>query len=815
VNIVRRRAVIELTLSGADSDGSGTRVEHCSTVSNSDKTDGRALGNLVSQQVAEIETLRLKLAEADNTISKQSSEIAVWKRRMESNPSQLDDVINELTGKVSELELLNTNLRSQLESNDDERRVSVSCKDQEIAEVRQILEQCKLESRNVTQERDTLRQELEGLSSAYTGLEEEYNRLLSLENNEVSTGNSIQGEKLLDSQAREDETNKSSAALISLKNENSKLRADIRAANEWMSMAVKKMDELTKRNSRIDEELRSLRDSQSSHQAPGARPTGNITKLSLLEQELSIMKQKLGESQSECHELRSRMVSVESQLSESEERVNDLQSKVQTRDVSSQSLQLTVSSLEATLLQKEDYVSELEAKLHEANLLCARFDPVDGTLPFEETAKLRAEVQKLSASNNAAQDWMANAMKQHKSQTKLLEDARNENTRLRTEIDLLRSAELGREHAHQILLLESQITALTTEKFDLLGKLTAAEGLLQEKEKALINSTSSNTPESSASQEASVLSELLVNRDGEIERLQKYVAELHRRCDNEKKSSFDVIERLHSEGEGRSEEILYLQNKIQELSKGSSSLGEQSDELHFLRSNSESLRQKIDEIESNYDIEKNRLAVAQNNIEYLKKENDMLKDERKENYSTIEEMRNRLNEFQSWSETAQQRISELEAQKESADERIDALLVAEARSKAEFEAMLEELAQTKREADKETDHLINSLHSSIASHLETIAELSREKSDLMEKTVGLEKTISIMNESLQHLKDFENTAVTKQNQVTEIEAELAMAKMELDRMAAASAASENKWRGKRLKFPEMSSYVRVHLTYGI
>jgi hypothetical protein len=112
VNIVRRRVIQELTPViepvNEQQDISGTNY-HTGAAA-----DVKSLGNLVAEQSHEMEILRKKLIEAEILASQQSGEISKWKRRAEVNPSEFDELLNELSTKGQELEQANVRIRDQL-----------------------------------------------------------------------------------------------------------------------------------------------------------------------------------------------------------------------------------------------------------------------------------------------------------------------------------------------------------------------------------------------------------------------------------------------------------------------------------------------------------------------------------------------------------------------------------------------------------------------------------------------------------------------------------------------------------------------------
>ena len=91
-----------------DADGEDSDDENTSSGSNLSSqlsSQGvRPLQKLISQQAKEIEDMSVRLENAEAKVASQSSQLNTWRRRMESNPTQLDHMLNDFTLKNSDLE---------------------------------------------------------------------------------------------------------------------------------------------------------------------------------------------------------------------------------------------------------------------------------------------------------------------------------------------------------------------------------------------------------------------------------------------------------------------------------------------------------------------------------------------------------------------------------------------------------------------------------------------------------------------------------------------------------------------------------------
>jgi chromosome segregation ATPase len=202
-----------------------------------------------------MENLRLKLAETEEVVHSQAAEMKIWKKRIESNPTQLDDLLDDYVSKISELEKENKSVIGSARKSEEEHQELLSKKENEIVELRQHLKNSYEETLAVRGEVDSVKEELTGLSSAYTNLESEYKRAKTIYENEtlgIQTGKDSEESHHQSNGENPTEMNLSFSEFKAMKTENSKLKKDIRAANDWMSMAVKKMDDLGKQNAELE-----------------------------------------------------------------------------------------------------------------------------------------------------------------------------------------------------------------------------------------------------------------------------------------------------------------------------------------------------------------------------------------------------------------------------------------------------------------------------------------------------------------------------------------------------------------------------------
>ena len=226
VLLVRARILKELTGSGR-----GEQDDD-----DDQRTNSKALQALVAQQSSELLELREALSTATNELQSKESELSAWTRRLESAPTQLDSMLSEYTTKNMQLERDVTALRSELQHLREMNELRLQEKEEEVSELRRELDLCTERGEEMTRDSGRLRGELSALSSAYSSLEVEFNRLLSINAGAAlvgavgvaePTGHQPEGEVSSQGQA--------GSEIDDLRSENARLRVDARVADEVSS----------------------------------------------------------------------------------------------------------------------------------------------------------------------------------------------------------------------------------------------------------------------------------------------------------------------------------------------------------------------------------------------------------------------------------------------------------------------------------------------------------------------------------------------------------------------------------------------------
>lgn len=657
VNIVRKKAVQELTLSCGNSSDSDSGDESHPSKST------KSLKILISQQNTEIEDLKTKLAAAQDSFSAVSNEVKGLKKRLEANPSQLDDILNESASKVSELEIKNKELVLTIRTNEKNFEKVLNEKETVSSELKTSLEKERQTLKEMLDDKNSLQEELTGLTTAYTNLEEEYNRVASK-----------------DGETTEEVMPMSSYQI--LKDENAKLKYDMKTSNNWMKKAQNKIEDLNQRNSELNEKLRVIASETCSSaklleddiKAKDAAIFEMKSKIDILANERDMLKSEVEAFQSDkvkIHEsqqrselansdlkneigivtaerdslkndvevLKDEISTVRASLQQTEdsaydhEQIDQLRSELALAEEkileNSQQYAATISGLELGLASKEQIISDLELKISDLS----RPSKIDESVDGEKMKQLNDEIKKLTAANKSANEWMTGA---HQRNTSLKEQVRV----LKKQIDDLTNDTNSRQ---EVTALQETIKKLEFEKDCQTSKMVELETKLI------------NFEEVKAKEEDNVKHEL-ENNLRELNILKE---------DNSKlKEDISVLKRSFEEER---------ESLMSEKEEALSNLKHINTELAIAKKEAEDLRVTSYSIGSESEDQNAVISQMATEIQTLKDENDSLVISVEEHVAAIEDMRTRLTEFHSWSETAQQRIQELEGEKSSAEEKIKLL----------------------------------------------------------------------------------------------------------------------------------------------
>jgi chromosome segregation ATPase len=247
-------------------------------------------------------------------------QLVTFKLRVESTPTQLDDMLSESTSKNTELDQKIASLESELKSRDDV-----------ISSLETGLQEAKTREDETRDERDSLREDMTALSQAYSNLEEEYQRQAGQTSIATSapTGEQEESSRQQPEGEVSQQTPTGSTEVSALRAENTRLRQDASAAADWMAMAVERMNAIGGENASLQQEI-AAREEQLQHaKATGSESTEGMERILseekerrlCLEAELSAAKQ----TEQKLKEVQARYQELESELADSRDAIQQLE----------------------------------------------------------------------------------------------------------------------------------------------------------------------------------------------------------------------------------------------------------------------------------------------------------------------------------------------------------------------------------------------------------------------------------------------------------------------------------------------------------
>lgn len=248
---VRKCVVEALASESGNDDGDGESEEPLSQSEHA--LELRPLQKMISQQAREMDELRRELEISQGKVVSQERQLVKWKRRVESTPTELDDMLNELTTKTSELEESVQSLKSELKRMSAAKEAEAEKFQAALSESQQAVEILETQKQAARDELDRAEQEMQALSQAYASLEEDYQRNQNLLGSAVGAGAGEASQQQGEGSRQQHSTG--STEVATLRAENARLRNDARAADEWMAMAVQRMNEMGSANIELEQQI--------------------------------------------------------------------------------------------------------------------------------------------------------------------------------------------------------------------------------------------------------------------------------------------------------------------------------------------------------------------------------------------------------------------------------------------------------------------------------------------------------------------------------------------------------------------------------
>ncbi|KAG7345034.1 putative Crp/Fnr family transcriptional regulator [Nitzschia inconspicua] len=243
VLIVRKRVVEELSGGSGVEDSDNDEDPSQQTSGSYSKLSTKPLRKLISQQAKEMDDLRQQLEQAQAKVVFQEGQVETWRRRIESTPTDLDNMLNEFQNKTTALEETVRTLEARVVEKTAEKEAAVKDLESKLSQAQQETERIRLQEQEARDNLERTEQEMQALSQAYSNLEVEYQRCQTVgEANQHHSTSPQQG-------------GHGSLEIVTLRSENDRLRNDAKAADEWMKLAVEKMNELGTSNGELQKQV--------------------------------------------------------------------------------------------------------------------------------------------------------------------------------------------------------------------------------------------------------------------------------------------------------------------------------------------------------------------------------------------------------------------------------------------------------------------------------------------------------------------------------------------------------------------------------
>jgi chromosome segregation ATPase len=237
-------------------------------------------------------------------------------------------------------------LKTLMQVNQDSLQAQVQERDSEIAKLQETVREWQERERQAQQERDDLHEELQGVTSAYASLEQEYNQRTQ----GAAPAGQVSGGQPKGQVSHQEKP--SSDELASLRAENARLRTDALAADDWMAMAVQRMNDIGGQNAALQQEVATLRDQM--HQAT---LTGKIISVST-----GITQQQLDEEHQRREDMEARLVESGAANVKLQEEITLIRQQLEQNAVGAASTEI-VEGQHRRLQEEEDRRKKIEAEL--------------------------------------------------------------------------------------------------------------------------------------------------------------------------------------------------------------------------------------------------------------------------------------------------------------------------------------------------------------------------------------------------------------------------------------------------------------------
>ncbi|KAL3766667.1 hypothetical protein ACHAWU_003423 [Discostella pseudostelligera] len=737
VTIVRRRVVQELAGSrGDDSDESDTDEALGGAGADGKPSSSlRSLRRMVLSQSQENEDLQTKLREALLTVSTQSTLINELKLVVELGTSaETNDMLTEFTEKVAELEKVKSELTKDAENQTRLQKEAMEAKDREIELVRNELEESQNCLKDMRRDNEVLNEEMAGLSSAYHLLEQQYHNHISGDVNSASTPTEMtaSGETAAEDGGARDHSSGEAAAedpgrsskheMHLLLDENARLREEGRAANEWMSMAVSKMEEMSTENEILTRSLEEARNnsSMSSSNNPDA-------------------------------------FSIQSQL-------DDLRLEMQAiRDESEAKLMLR----DEEIAQKQELVQQLEAQVEEMKGVNSSSSNLQIQDLQQAIERQEEEMASLRQANIEAQEWMASAVAHI---DKLTAEVKSKEAQL----EALAALQSARNEAPATFDSTPAVDRDETPEVQSDTPHSNASSERERLEAELDQVKAENVTLTEKLNEFSSWSETAQNRLAEVEaKLQE--AEIER---DELKTQLEVNSPQDDDSKSHDyiQQIESLQNDIREKSEQLERMQDQLiDDAEANEARVDKLIEELDAARQRADDVSQEATSLSATVKQLSIEKEQLSKSLSDTQKAINTLTAEKNEATVRSEEAHRRISELEEAKSALEAQVNHLMSSKDQGRDDIDEQIIAITAERNSLQTQLDDITNecdevskSLERSGMENCNLVARnraLEQDNKSLENQFRELERKVAEKEDLLAHANDEKSTLTCELNEV--------------------------------------------------
>ena len=594
---------------------------------------------------------------------------------------QLDEMLNEYGSKNTELELKIGSLEDELRVSTEKHHLELKARDEKDASLQQQLVDSRAAETEARQERDTLRGDMEALSQAYSSLEEEYRRQqTAAAATGQDTGSTPAGEQAgSEHQQREGEEShqapSGSTEVATLRAENTRLRNDAQAADEWMAMAVERMNTMGTDNTALQQNVATLQ-AQLDQSNAAAQASGDEVSRRLAEEMETRMRleNELAQTSHQLTEERSHREQIQRQLL-------DAQAGVES----------TAKSLEQALADREKLQTDIA-------VLTQQLESSTGQTQSAIIGSSEAEISSLRASvENLQKELSAASAELESSKQRQQEELRSRDTRIQ---ELESAQQLGGEASGTAAATADEIRARDEEIAELQEANEAAQAWMNK-----------------AVEHHQILSEQIATLTKQNTELQDQVKGLETIPQSSDSGSGAAVERLRLEMNDRDAEIKRLRDSLAEREVELQQFRSQADTLAKLEKDLLDKQTLVDAIRAEsmvkdreIELLRGRMVASDLGDEYvdLTSEQESLRAELVERDERVKLLEQEVEELQAVKEKLLQRIADLEATRVefgTTEEELEALRAraaeVEARN-ASIEKLLNAVATEKKELELES-----------------------------------------------------------------------------------------------------------------